>query len=131
MRRVLLVAFVSVLVSGCSSSTAPAPIDGRWAEVFKAGGFSTVMTLRSSGSTVSGSGYWCGELIPCGTLNVTGTTSGAVVHLELTFSNGSAQTFDGRLVDDVTLLGQAKWAVGIPESFEVTFKRAPGSEALL
>ena len=130
MRRVLLVSFASAVLVGCTSSTAPGPIDGRWSEVFNVGGFSTTMTLRSSGTVVTGSGVWCGELIPCGTLEVVGTVVSGDVHLDMSFSNGSTQAFDGRLVDNLTLAGKARWAVGVPESFDVTFKRAAGVEAL-
>ena len=129
MRRVSLVAFVSALLIGCSSSTAPARIDGPWFEVFNVGGFSTDMNLRTDGSVVSGSGTWCGEVLPCGSLTVRGTAIGNLVHLELVFSNGTTQVFDGRVVDDLSLVGKAKWSTGVPESFDVTFMRVPVVEA--
>lgn len=44
------------------------------------------MDLSSTGSTVSGSGNYCGEAGPCGTLAVAGTIDGIAVHLDLTFT---------------------------------------------
>ena len=127
MRPVLLVAFVAIVVGGCSSSTEAGQVAGEWAEVFNVGGLSTDMTLRTSGSVVSGSGTWCGEIIPCGTLAVTGTAVGSIVHLEIAFSNGSTQVFDGRLVGAASLVGKMKLSTG-PESFDVMFRRVIGAK---
>ena len=44
------------------------------------------MDLSSTGTTISGSGNYCGEAGPCGTLGVTGTVDGIAVHLDLTFT---------------------------------------------
>jgi hypothetical protein len=125
MRSMMLVAALSFALGGCSSTTSPSAtaLDGRWSEVFQLPGFSTTMNLRTDGTIVSGSGEWCGEALRCGTLTVTGTVRGNTLHLALSFDNGNTLTFDG-MVDLDSLAGSAKWAMGIPESFEVTFKRA-------
>lgn len=63
------------------------PIDGTWAEVQSIPGNSLTMTLTSSGSSVTGSGAFAGEAGPAGTVAVTGTVSGADVHLDLVLTS--------------------------------------------
>jgi hypothetical protein len=122
MRSVLLVSLIA-FVAGCSSSTAPGPIAGTWTQLNMFPGSSTTMTLRTTGTAIVGSGDWCGELLPCGKLSVSGFADDSGIHLVIRFDNGSRQFFDGRLVSSDSLVGSAKWEMGIPESFEVRFKR--------
>jgi hypothetical protein len=126
MRSAMLVAVLAFALGGCSSNTAPSlsQLDGRWSEVYTIAGFSTTMDLRTIGTTVSGVGEWCGEALRCGTLTVTGALKDNTLHLALSFDNGNVLTFDGRMSGIDSLVGSAKWAVGVPESFEVTFNRA-------
>ena len=125
MRSAMLVAGLALALGGCSSSTSPSlgPVDGRWSEVFALPGFSTTMDLRTNGNAVSGTGEWCGEALRCGSLTVTGTVQDNTLHLALSFDNGNTLTFDGKMADMISLVGSARWAMGIPESFEVTFQR--------
>jgi len=85
-RSVLLLALVAMGCSGAERFLGPASIDGRWAEGFSIAGSFLAFDLTSTGSTVSGSGNYCGEAGPCGTLSVAGTIDGLAVHLDLTFT---------------------------------------------
>ncbi len=89
MRSVKSVLLLALVVMGCSGAErflGPATIDGRWAEGFSIAGSFVGFDLRSTGSTVSGSGNYCGEAGPCGTISVAGTIDGLAVHLDLTFT---------------------------------------------
>jgi hypothetical protein len=89
MRSVKSVLLLALLAMGCSGAerfVGPARIDGRWAEGFSIAGSFLEFELTSTGSTVSGSGDYCGEAGPCGTLSVAGTIDGLAVHLDLTFT---------------------------------------------
>jgi hypothetical protein len=81
------------------------------------------MTLGSTGSVVSGSGQFCGEALRCGGLTVSGTVDGNKIHLDLHYDNGAQLFFDGQVVSYTSIVGSAKWQMGIPESFAVSFKR--------
>ena len=85
-RSVWLVALFAIGCSGAEQFVGPASIDGRWAESFSIAGNFLNMDLSSTGTTISGSGNYCGEAGPCGTLGVTGTVDGIAVHLDLTFT---------------------------------------------
>lgn len=102
-RSVWLLALVAAGCSGAEPFTGPASINGRWAEPFSVPGSFLGFDLTSTGSTVSGSGNYAGEAGPFGTLSVTGTVDGIVVHLDLTFTeqapragNTSTEHFDGQ-----------------------------------
>jgi len=105
MRYVKSVLLLAMVVGACSDPVAPATVDGLWAEDFSIPGNSTMMELTADGGTVSGSGSWCGEAGPCGSISVSGTVNGSLVHLDLTFittfpagaSGTSVQHFDGRV----------------------------------
>ena len=114
MRFFMSIAVVCVVVVGCSSDTAPSPtsIDGPWSEDFSLPGSFFTMQLTSSGGSVSGTGNYCGEAGPCGTLEVAGTVKGNVVHLDLmltpqqpTFGVTTAEHFDGAFSGLYTLVG--------------------------
>ena len=85
-RSVWLVALFAMGCSGAEPFVGPAGIDGKWVEGFSIAGNFLNMDLSSTGSTVSGSGNYCGEAGPCGTLSVAGTIDGIAVHLDLTFT---------------------------------------------
>jgi len=78
MRSVKSVLLLSLVVGGCSDAAGPGPIAGKWTQDFTVPGNITEMNLMTAGSIVSGTGDWCGEAGPCGTLAVTGTTTGMV-----------------------------------------------------
>jgi hypothetical protein len=70
------------------------------------------MQLTSSGASVSGTGNWCGEAGPCGTLSVVGSVNGSAVHLDLTLTQQlptsgvtSVEHFDGAFSGPYTLVG--------------------------
>jgi hypothetical protein len=89
MRSVKSVWLLALLAMGCSGAEpflGPASIDGSWAEGFTVAGSFIGLDLTSAGSTVSGSGNYCGEAGPCGIVSVAGTIDGLVVHLDLTFT---------------------------------------------
>ena len=89
MRAVRSVWLLALLAMGCSGAEpflGPASIDGSWAEGFSIAGNFIGFDLTSTGSTVTGSGNYCGEAGPCGTLSVAGTIDGLGVHLDLTFT---------------------------------------------
>jgi hypothetical protein len=112
MRSVKSVWLLGLVVSACSSTVDFGSIAGKWAEDFSVPGSSMGMDLTAYGSVVSGSGNWCGEAGPCGTIGVTGTIDGAAVHLDLSFTQTLPQPapariehFDGRLTSPTGLQG--------------------------
>jgi hypothetical protein len=106
MRLAMSVFFFGLAVVGCSDSFGPGTIDGMWLHVTVPGS-SLSMVLARSGSTVSGTGNWCGEALGCGTTTVTGTVSGNKVHLVTTFDTGQIETFDGAFKSANSLEGSA------------------------
>ena len=88
MRFVVSVSLLCVVLLGCSSETAPSPtsIDSPWSQDFSVPGSFLTMQLTSSGASVGGTGNYCGEAGPCGTLTVSGTVNGTAVHLDLTLT---------------------------------------------
>ena|SRR5689334_1639922 len=114
MRFAMSMLSLCVVLVGCSSDTAPPPnsIDGPWSQDFSAPGSFLTMQLTSSGTDVSGTGNYCGEAGPCGTLEVAGTVKGSAVHLDLmltqqqpTFGVTTAEHFDGAFSGLYTLVG--------------------------
>ena len=112
MRSVKSVWLLALVVSACSDAAAFGSITGKWAEDFSIPGSSMGMDLTVSGSVVSGSGDWCGEAGPCGTLSVAGMIDGTAVHLDLSFTQTIPQPgptriqhFDGRLTSANALQG--------------------------
>ena len=114
MRSVKLVLLLGVVVGGCSSDgLGPRTIIGNWVQDFTVPGSFMEMNLMSTGSTVSGTGDWCAEAGPCGTLTVAGTINGIAVHLDLTFTptfppqftQSSEDHFDGQVTSFTALKG--------------------------
>lgn len=121
MRFVMSIALLCVVMAGCSSDTAPSPtsIDGAWSQDFSVPGSFLTMQLKSYGTDVAGTGTYCGEAGPCGTLEVAGTIKGNAVHLDLmltqqqpTFGVTTAEHFDGAFSGLYTLLGTLTSASG-------------------
>jgi hypothetical protein len=113
MRSVKSVLLLALIVSGCSDAVGPGIIAGKWVQDFTIPGNIVEMNLTSAGSIISGSGDWCAEAGPCGTLTVAGTTTGVEVQLDLFFTPtvppGIFQSFedhfDGRLTSPGSLQG--------------------------
>jgi hypothetical protein len=112
MRTVKSVLLLAMVLGACSDTAAFGSIIGKWAEDFSIPGSSMGMDLTVSGSVVSGSGDWCGEAGPCGTVTVAGMFGGNAVHLDLTFTQTIPQPgatriqhFDGRLTSPNALQG--------------------------
>jgi len=111
-RSVLLLALFATGCSGADPFVGPATIDGKWAESFSIAGNFLNMDLSSTGSTVSGTGNYCGEAGPCGLLAVAGTIDGILVHLDLTFNeqvprvgHAMIEHFDGQFTSASLLEG--------------------------
>ena len=104
MRSAKLVLLLALAVGACSNALSPGFISGKWAQEFSYPGSSFEMQLTADGGTISGSGDWCAEAGPCGTVTVTGTINGSAVHLDQTFTPTTPlgiswppkQHFDGR-----------------------------------
>jgi hypothetical protein len=98
MGSVKSVLLLTVVVGGCSNALSPGFIEGKWAQEFSYPGSAFEMQLTTNGGTISGSGDWCAEAGPCGTVTVTGTIKGNAVHLDLAFTPTlpPGQHFDGR-----------------------------------
>ena len=114
MRFVMSMALLCVVLAGCASDTAPFPtsIDGPWSEDFSVPGSFLTMHLTSSGASVTGTGNYCGEAGPCGTVSVAGTVNGSAVHLDLTLTQQQPTTgvttvehFDGAFRSAYTIVG--------------------------
>ena len=114
MRSVKSVLLLALVVGGCSSDgLGPKTIIGNWVQDFTVPGSFMEMNLMSTGSIVSGTGDWCAEAGPCGTLTVTGTINGIAVHLDLfftptsppQFTQSSDSHFDGQLTSFTALKG--------------------------
>jgi hypothetical protein len=97
MRSVLSVLLLVVVGSGCSDSLIGANVAGSWTLLAQPPGNARTMGLTQHGSSVSGAGTWCGELIGCGTTTISGTASGREVHLDIIFDSGATEHFDGEL----------------------------------
>ena len=128
MRLVMSVLFLGAVLIGCSGSTGLTPtVVGKWSEVEHIPGNSVEITLTTSGSNVSGSGTWCGEAMGCGPLTVSGAVNGGAIHLDIAYSNGLIEHFDGRISLSSTLDGSATGEFpGQPPQLPhaVTFRRA-------
>jgi hypothetical protein len=88
---------------------------------------SSAMTLTTSGSSISGSGTWCGEALGCGALTVTGKAIGGTILLDIVYSNGRIEHFDGRIRGLTTLEGSVQGEFpGQPPQlpYAATFHRA-------
>jgi hypothetical protein len=104
MHSVKSVLLLAVALCACSNALEPGAIEGKWTEDFTVPGNSLEMNLTYAGGAISGTGNWCGEAAPCGTLVVAGTINENAVHLDLTFTTTlppsslppSVQRFDGR-----------------------------------
>ena len=112
MRPVKSVLLLAVAVCACSDGVAPGTIAGKWVRDFTVAGSSLEMDLTNDGSTISGTGDWCAEAGPCGTLAVTGTINGGLVHLDLTLTptfppgvEPGVEHFDGRFTSLRSLRG--------------------------
>jgi hypothetical protein len=109
-RSVLLLA---VALCACSDTLGPGTIAGKWTEDFTVPGNSLEMDLTYSDGTISGTGSWCGEAAPCGTLVVAGTVGDNAVQLDLTFTQTLppatlppfVQHFEGRFISLRSLRG--------------------------
>jgi hypothetical protein len=98
---------LGVVANGCSDPVGPESIVGLWDLTDTVPGNSQEMLLALNGSTVTGTGSWCGEALRCGTTTVTGRATGDKIHLVTTFDSGHVETFDGRLVSANSLVGSA------------------------
>ena len=113
MRSVLSVLLLAVALSGCADTIFPRDsIAGVWNRDFSVPGNFEQMALSIDGSVVSGTGGYCGEAGPCGSLGIVGTISGNQVQLDITLTQtmptvGQPVTthFDGRLLSEIELAG--------------------------
>jgi hypothetical protein len=126
MRSGLLVLLIGS-IAACSSSTDPLLVNGKWVEEFSFPGSSFEMTLRANGTPVTGSGDWCAEAGPCGTVSVTGTSDASGVELDLYYSTSypivtdvGISHFSGRLTSDGKLSGSIR-SGGLPSA--ITYHR--------
>src|ERR1700730_4601739 len=111
-RLVLLLALFAIGCSGAEPFVGPASVDGKWGDGVSVPGNFFEMDLIAAGSSVSGSGNYCGEAGPCGTLSVAGTIDGIAVHLDLTFTeqlpragHTMIEHFDGKFTSANVLEG--------------------------
>jgi len=86
MRSVKSVLLLALVVTACSNTLSPALIAGKWVQDFIVPGSSLEMDLTYESGAISGTGSWCAEAGPCGTLAIAGTINGSAVHLDLTFT---------------------------------------------
>ena len=124
--RLLMSVLLVGAVAACSSTLDPATLAGTWSRLEQIPENSSDMTLTTSGSSISGSGNWCGEALGCGTLSVTGSVMGGAIHLDIAYSNGRIEHFDGRIKAFTTLDGSVVGeAPGQPPQlpYAATFRR--------
>src|SRR5450759_2426363 len=128
MRSVMSVLLLALFVIGCSGTVGPRNIVGKWDEDFSVPGNIFEMDLTLTGSTISGSGDWCGEAGPCGIVTVTCSIVGSAVQRDLTSPPQfpipgpmSTQHFDGRLTSPNSLRGSI--SAGTPVSVSYTHLR--------
>ena len=123
-------ALLCVVLSGCGSDTplTPTSIDGPWSQDFSVPGSFLTMHLTSSGSSVAGTGNYCGEAGPCGRVTVSGTVNGSAVHLDLTLTQQQPTTgvtavehFDGAFSSPYAILGTETGDTG-SDAHAVTFR---------
>jgi hypothetical protein len=132
MRSVLSVLLLAAALNGCSDTLFPRDsIAGLWTRDVSVPGNSEQLNLSIDGSTVLGTGSFCGEAAPCGSLAVVGTISGNRVHLDITMTPVTPPTgpivtthFDGRLTSETVLSGS--FADDTPATFrKVTLAANP------
>ena len=134
MRPVLSVLVLALAVGGCSDPVAPENIVGKWDQDFSIPGNIFEMDLTLTGSAISGGGHWCGEAGPCGLVGVTGTVSGDLIQLDLTYNPQvpitgpvATQQFRGRLTSPNSLKGSL--SAGTPGlAGNVSYHRANASQ---
>jgi hypothetical protein len=127
MRKVMSVLLLGAAVAACSSTLDPAMVAGNWSKLEQIPGNSVNLKLATSGSTISGTGNWCGEAMGCGTLTVSGAVVGDAIHLDIVYSNGLVEHFDGHINAISTLEGSERGEVsGQPPQLPhaATFHRA-------
>lgn len=127
MRLVMSALLVGAAVAACSSTLDPAVLAGTWSRMEPIPENSSAMTLTTSGSSISGSGTWCGEALGCGALTVTGKAIGGTILLDIVYSNGRIEHFDGRIRGLTTLEGSVQGEFpGQPPQlpYAATFHRA-------
>jgi hypothetical protein len=132
MHSVKSVLLLAVALCACSNGLEPGTIEGKWTEDFTVPGNSLEMNLTYGGGTISGTGSWCGEAAPCGTLLVAGAIDDNAVHLDLTFtqtlppstSPPFVEHFEGRFSSLRSLRGTLSFITGPMLSVrEVSFHR--------
>ena len=84
-------------------------VAGTWAEVFSIPGPSLIVTIDSAGN---GSGTYAIEAGRSGVLQVTGSSTGAVMVLTLRYDYGLVRTFTGMLIDPNHLTGTFEDTMG-------------------
>ncbi|HEX9084601.1 MAG TPA: hypothetical protein VF836_07665 [Gemmatimonadaceae bacterium] len=100
---------LALAANGCSDSSGPQSTETQWV-VGEWSAFTSPpdkflgMSLVLHGTTVTGPGNWCDNLV-CGTTSVTGTVAGNTVHMVTTFDTGQIETFDGTLESTNTIVG--------------------------
>ena len=127
MRKVMSVLLIGAALAACSSTVDPAMLAGNWSKAEPIPGNSVNFTLATSGSTISGTGNWCGEALGCGTLTVSGAVMGDAIHLDIVYSNGLIEHFDGHINAFSSLEGSERGEVsGQPPQLPhaATFHRA-------
>src|SRR3982074_3153942 len=127
MRLVMSVLLLGAAVAACSGTLDPAMVAGNWSKLEAIPGNSVNLTLATSGSTISGTGNWCGEALGCGTLTVSGAVVGDAIHLDIGYSNGLIEHFEGHINAFSSLEGSERGEVsGQPPQLPhaATFHRA-------
>jgi hypothetical protein len=127
MRKVMSVLLLGATLAACSNTLDPAIVAGTWSKLEPIPGNSVNLMLATSGSTISGTGNWCGEAFGCGTLAVSGTIIAGAIHLDIVFSTGLIDHFDGHFNAFNTLDGSERSEVpGQPPQLPhaATFHRA-------
>lgn len=100
-------------------------LNGRWWGIVNFPGISLIMSLSTSGTTVTGTGTYAIEAGRSGTLTVSGTAAASRVKLDIAFDVGTSAQFEGNLVSSDTLSGHLKHGPpeSLPPSLLVDFRK--------
>jgi len=117
-RRIIAVACLLLFSSCGGDDSAPLAVDGKWAAPFAVVGSSTVMTLVSQQSSVTGTGTYAYEAGASGTFTVSGNYRPPQVSLVLQYDNGGTASYSATLTDASHMNGTMTVSGGSASPFQ-------------
>jgi len=117
-KKIIAVACLLLLSSCGGGDSAPPTVDGNWAAPLIVVGSSTVMSLVSQQSTVTGTGTYAYEAGASGTFTVSGSYRPPQLSLILQYDNGRTASYSATLTDASHMNGTMAVSGGPAAPFE-------------